>query len=533
MDLQQQSVCSAPLLRTQPSASRIPASRIATAKATANANAHLSHAASAASSSSSSDSAVSTVRASRVLVSSSTASTPILVTAPSVPARRVGAHNLPSVNVRSTRPITVNSRAAANKENESITRTKPPARGLLRPTAQPITSEPITSEPTTSEPTSFLPRPSKLQLPGHRIAVANTRSKLPRPPASAPSMLRPPRTHTVASSLPKLSHSLLRLKSRKSSMKMAHPQPQIAQPPPPAKETPQPPPPPIQLQIKTYPSALTMTAKELSRLTAFHTRRNEVQAIQIRVKTVRLEGRRRPPSPTSRIRRIGEPISLGNDDGEGDEEEEVADEGDLGEGEGENGVRSSSNTPPAEPSSSPPRSPTSMPTATTGKRRVRWDEVPRRVKRCAPPLYRARSAVYADDSAGPSSLSSVSSSAAAAAVPTGNGAGVIVGRSCFAPKVQTVKLDPLGNAPDADRPLPLQTQLLRTKIVVKRYVYDGEDEEECVEDQQQQQQQPMDVDVDGRGSAGFGFIPASRPAMRRSATSMAAASNGLTALRTW
>ncbi|KAE8229771.1 hypothetical protein CF326_g5253 [Tilletia indica] len=378
-------------------------------------------------------------------------------------------------------------------------------------------------------------------------------------------------------------------------------------------------PPPIRLQTKAYPTALTITAKELSKLTALHTRRNEVQAVRIRFKTVRVEGRRRPPSPTSRIRRVGEPVlgvggdedgemgegeengpgagpldlvdatavvgaerpsgegsgkesPVGSDDleGEGDaevvEEEEGAEVEDKEaavkvegedvavdtEGWAEDGqdvatqsrpqlptrsasassttttpsvplrprslriLRSSSTPTAAEAGGSSAISSSSSVLLSTGKRRVRWDEVPRKVKRFVPPLYRARLGVYAVGSA---SGASSSSSSAAGGMPTGSGAGVIVGRSCFASKVQDVKLDPLGNAPDADRPLPLQTQLRRTKVVVKRYVYDGEDEE----DGGGREEQPMiNVDVGGAGSSvsalRSGLTSASGPALRRGAT---------------
>ncbi|KAE8210950.1 hypothetical protein CF327_g5249 [Tilletia walkeri] len=378
-------------------------------------------------------------------------------------------------------------------------------------------------------------------------------------------------------------------------------------------------PPPIRLQTKTYPAALTITAKELSKLTALHTRRNEVQAVRIRFKTVRVEGRRRPPSPTSRIRRVGEPVlgvggdedgemgegeengpgagpldlvdaaavvgaerpsgegsgkesPVGSDDleGEGDaevvEEEEGAEVEDKEaavkvegedvavdtEGWAEDGpdvatqsrpqlptrsasassttttpsvplrprslrILRSSSTPTAEAGGASAVSSSSCLLLSTGKRRVRWDELPRKVKRFVPPLYRARLGVYAVASVSGAS----SSSSAAAAVPTGSGAGVIVGRSCFASKVQDVKLDPLGNAPDADRPLPLQTQLRRTKVVVKRYVYDGEDEE----DGGVREEQPMNnVDVGGPGSSvsalRSGLTSASGPALRRGATAL-------------
>ncbi|KAL9932044.1 hypothetical protein V8E36_009105 [Tilletia maclaganii] len=335
--------------------------------------------------------------------------------------------------------------------------------------------------------------------------------------------------------------------------------------------TPRPPPlPPAPALIHLLPApTLSLTAKELSRVTSLHTRKNEVQAVRITFKTVRVEGRRRPPSPTSRIRRVGEGegeveeeedegdeeedgdagsgVGAEKDDGEGEgeavevdskavEEEMPADQGGLLGADGDDPASSTSNDDqlqqptssapplphPAEPAKQPQHPSTSekkrkLPssasarilrsgispassssfrpglaqigrsgsssgaggaagtgTGTGTKRRVRWLEddaavvAGRKVKRSVPPSYRSGAGAAADTEPNEQSSSSRS------VIPTGRGAGWVVGKSCLTPRTHALKLDSLGNAPDLDKPLPIQTQLRRTKVVVKRYVYDGE-----------------------------------------------------------
>ncbi|KAK0527843.1 hypothetical protein OC834_004274 [Tilletia horrida] len=363
------------------------------------------------------------------------------------------------------------------------------------------TTTTTTAAPSTSAPVSEpLPAQSAIKRPSPVLGTTALPSMIPMPSSRIARPHSPPnRSLLTAPTCPK-------------------PKPQSQDPPAP---------PPIPLQHKSYPPALNITPKELSRLTALHTRRNEVQAVKVRFKTVRVEGRRRPPSPTSRIRRVGEPVPgleggpAEEEDGEeveveaeaerlvesggkesplgseeADEEEEDGAEG--GEGDmpisdplepssatssaitvqGRSASASATTRPPLPTSqrvlrsatSSPPSSSASSPAAplhssvTPAKRRVRWDDVPRKAKRCVPPSYRAQ----AQPQEGQTQKQGQ-------AVPTGKGAGVIVGKSCIAPTTHAIKLDALGNAPDADRPFPLQAQLRRTKVLVKRYIYDGED----------------------------------------------------------
>ncbi|KAK0561476.1 hypothetical protein OC861_005796 [Tilletia horrida] len=264
------------------------------------------------------------------------------------------------------------------------------------------------------------------------------------------------------------------------------------------------------LQNKIYPPSFTqMSVKELSRLTALHTRSNEVQMVRIKLDTVRLRGRRRPPSPTSRIRRLGQDDGFGEDQ-DWEEDDDAEDDGDgdadlvtepehpiasplpatIHRNTSTRVLRSSSSTSPRTISGSKQQQ--LRVGEGSSRKRVRWEDdgvrrgagasgAPmksnKKPRRWAPPRYRMGGLTSATRSNVEATLSN--GSALMPRTPTGKGPGVILcGKSCLTPKLRTLQLDALGNSMDTERPLDLHAQLKKTKVVVKRYIYDGEDEDE-------------------------------------------------------